>query len=128
MKNKYLFLDDIRQPYEAGNYMYPIDIRKTYRLEEWEIVRNYQEFCKWIEDNGIPYCVSFDHDLADIHYNPEYQRESFSYHEQTGYDCALFLIKYCIDNKLELPIYYCHSMNPVGKTNILELLNKFKNK
>jgi len=35
-------------------------------------------------------------------------------------------VDYCIDNNLKLPEYYCHSMNPVGKNNILSVLNQFK--
>lgn len=41
-----------------------------------------------------------------------------SYCEKTGYECAKWLVSYCIDNKLKLPSYYVHSMNPVGAENI----------
>ena len=34
-------------------------------------------------------------------------------------------IRDCLDNNLKCPEYYCHSMNPVGKENILNLLNSF---
>ena len=46
-----LYLDDIRNPKTDG----------------WIIVRSYNEFIKWIEVNGIPDEISFDHDLAHEH-------------------------------------------------------------
>lgn len=121
-----LYLDDIRQPYETGNYMNPVELRKQYRLEDWIIVRNYNEFVKYIQNNGLPNKVSFDHDLADVHYDPNTWKESFKYHEETGYDCAKWMCEYCLENSLPLPEYYCHSMNPTGKENILGILNNYK--
>ena len=121
-----LYLDDIRQPYETGNYINPVEFRKQYRLEEWVIVRNYDEFIKYIQNNGLPTKVSFDHDLAHIHYDPDTWTESFQYHEETGLDCAKWMCNYCLDNGLPLPEYYCHSMNPTGKENILGILDNYK--
>ena len=54
----------------------------------------------------------------------EYQ-EKQQYKEKTGLECAKWLIDYCIDNKQKLPNYLCHSQNPVGKDNILGLLDNF---
>ena len=54
----------------------------------------------------------------------EYQ-EKQQYKEKTGLECAKWLIDYCIDNNQELPNYLCHSQNPVGKDNILGLLDNF---
>ncbi|MDP9961886.1 cyclic-phosphate processing receiver domain-containing protein [Chryseobacterium lathyri] len=68
---------------------------------------------------GLPEMISFDHDLADIHY---LKPDSDEYAEKTGYECAKWLIEYCMDHYLDLPKFYCHSMNPVGKENILSLL------
>ena len=114
-----LFLDDVRQPMAMAP-------NPLYTMEEWIVVKNFEEFVGYITDNGLPEMVSFDHDLADIHYNPSTQQESFQYRERTGYDCAKWLVAYCMaENKL-LPKYLCHSANPVGKENILILLNNFK--
>lgn len=123
-----LFLDDIRQPWEAGNYMYPVEVRSLYRLKEWIIVRNYKEFVHCINENGLPNLVSFDHDLADIHYDPATWTESFKYQEETGYDCAKWLVDYCIENTLKLPNFLVHSMNPVGRDNIKRYLENYKQK
>ncbi len=121
-----LFLDDIRQPWEAGNYMLPVDVRKFYRLYDWVIVRNYKEFVETITEKGLPDLVSFDHDLADIHYDPTTWTESFSYEEETGYDCAKWMVNYCMENHLPMPNYLVHSMNPTGAENILRYLNNYK--
>lgn len=107
---KKLYLDDIRIP----------------KTEGWDIVRNYDEFTAWIKLNGLPDVISFDHDLADIHYDPSTWTQSFTYLEKTGLDCAKWLVWYCIDNKLKLPTYFCHSANPVGKENILKLLRNYE--
>lgn len=122
-----LYLDDVRQPYQSGDYMYPVDIRKIYRLEDWIIVRSYKEFIAKIENDGLPLKVSFDHDLADVHYDPDTYRESFEYHEETGYDCAKWMCNYCLENGLPVPEYYCHSQNPTGKDNILGILKNYEN-
>lgn len=127
MKN--IFLDDIRQPYEVGNYIFPVALREQYRKEEWLIVRNYDEFCQAIRNN-YPYIskVSFDHDLAEIHYDPSTWQEGFIYDEKTGLDCAKFLIDYWQnenDAKVEFPQCYVHSCNPVGAENIKNLLNNY---
>lgn len=83
---------------------------------KWIIVRTYTEFIGWIIQNGLPHYISFDHDLSDIE----------STQEKTGYDCALWLVDYCLNHQLQCPEWYCHSMNPVGKTKIMGLLEQFK--
>jgi hypothetical protein len=120
--NYKLFLDDFRDPRDAFFYKgFPI------YNDEWIVVRNYNEFIKAIEERGIPEAVSFDHDLADAHYNQptqiDYNDES---QEKTGYHCAKWLINYCIDNKKELPaIILVHSFNPAGSQNIWSLFNTY---
>ena len=124
MNNKYnLFLDDdpSRIPHKLNWIELP--------LVEWVIVRTYDEFVKYIERNGLPTRVSFDHDLADNHYQ-EYHRadqydKQLNYNnckEKTGYHAALFLAEYCIKNKFNIPQYFIHSMNYMGKQNILSIL------
>ena len=98
-------------------------------------VKSYNEFIEWITKNGLPDGIAFDHDLADEHYVPEkywgnYEKdkeyqESQNYKEKTGYDCALWLTEYCMDNKLKLPKFSSHSANPVGRENIEKLLVSF---
>lgn len=95
----------------------------------WVIVRNYNEFVECISKYGIPMMVSFDHDLAEQHYQ-EYHRanetdKTINYNntkEKTGYHAAQFLAEYCISNKLKLPEYFIHSMNYMGKLNIKSVM------
>jgi hypothetical protein len=117
-EKKYLFLDDVRMPYEVGDYISPVELKAMYRKENWQIVRSYDEFVAWILNNGLPDVVSFDHDIADAHYNPDTWTESFKYQEKTGYDCAKWLTEFCMHECWDLPEYHVHSMNPVGAENI----------
>jgi len=118
-----LFLDDIRVPNEVFAYT-NADI---YLLDNWVIVRKYNEFVECIKKNGIPETISFDHDLADIHYNYQNVIDYDGYTEKTGYDCAKWLIYYCLDNDLDLPTtILIHSMNIVGVENIKSLFNTYK--
>jgi hypothetical protein len=114
----FLFLDDIREPEHAFEYTK----QEMFLKQKWEVVRNFDEFKNHIEANGMPSFISFDHDLADTHYTPEHLHK-----EKTGYECAMWLVDYCMDNNLHLPKYYCHSMNPVGKDKIVGLLRSFQN-
>lgn len=128
---KKLYLDDFRIPKLSFDYTNNI----IYNDKDWDIVTNYDEFVNYIQKNGLPDLISFDHDLADEHYTPaiywniyekskEYQ-EKQQYKEKTGLECAKWLIEYCIDNNQKIPNYLCHSQNPVGKDNILGLLDNF---
>ena len=64
-----LFLDDIRHPYDCISYMPSPGIYSKYL---WKTVRNYDEFVSFITQNGLPDLISFDHDLSDIDYYPEW--------------------------------------------------------
>jgi hypothetical protein len=109
----------------VANYILPVQLRPQYLKEQWDIVRNYDEFVQVIKDNGLPLKISFDHDLADIHYDPKTWREGFKYHEKTGLDCAKWLIDFIMDHETKLPLIFVHSQNPVGKERILNLFNNF---
>ena len=123
-----LFLDDIRVPKDVTW----VDIG----LGPFVIVRNYNEFVNYITKNGLPSFISYDHDLAEIHYrqsmyNPDkhynqyYDNGTFD-KEKTGLHCARWLVEYCIDHKLKLPDYTVHSFNPIGKENIISYLESAK--
>jgi len=132
-----IFLDDIRDPLDTFHYMKdPI----IYRLKKWVIIRSYDDFVKVITNNfnkGIfPELISFDHDLGMISYEinantlnnmtDEEKIEKFGYAEKTGYDCAKWLVEFCMDNDLTLPDFRIHSQNPVGGKNINDFLTNFK--
>ena len=116
-----LFLDDVRSPEDCFGYVKAYGIRPDVYTGDWKIVRDYKAFVSFIENNGIPEEVSFDHDLAYIHYDPETWKEGFEYMEETGYDCAKWLVQHCQEKGVDLPKCYCHSMNPIGR----ERINRF---
>lgn len=93
-----LYLDDIRTPKSEG----------------WTIVRNHDEFVNWIEKNGLPEEISFDHDLGIS--------------DKNGYDSAKWLCDYCWTNGLPIPSWNVHSANPVGRDNIIQILKSFERK
>lgn len=124
---KRLFLDDVRHPYECVLYMSGrIGEQVKIYHEEWTIVKNYNGFVEYITKFGLPDIISFDHDLAEIHYDPSTWTEGYVYNEKTGYDCAKWLCDYCAENSLELPQYTVHSMNPSGTDNIMKYLKNFE--
>lgn len=128
-KYYHLFLDDERYPKDVVWLELP--------MVAWTIVRNYKQFVETIQRDGLPQTVSFDHDLADEHYQ-EYHvahdekmlsKGTFRYDkmkEKTGYHCAQWLAQYCVDKNLPIPVYYCHTMNPIGKQNMVSVLESAK--
>lgn len=88
--------------------LYLDDLRET--PKDYLRVYNYAEFVKWVNEHGLPDFISFDHDLGE---------------GETGYDCAKFLVEYCLDHQMPLPYFTVHSQNPVGKENIEKLLENF---
>ena len=134
-----VFLDDVRWPKDVFDYTKdPIYVDKT-----WEIVRNYVDFVnlivdKYINSHELPALISFDHDLADEHY--EYNLDNKKkYTEKTGYDCAKWFVDHFYDKnpealtkhrmfrgtKIEFPNVYVHSANPIGASNIMGYINNF---
>lgn len=115
-----LFLDDERFPRQVSWVWLP-----THHDPDWVIVRNYNDFVDCITKNGLPEFIAFDHDLALEHYKhvdasrpPQYD----AYAEKTGYDAAKWLKRYCEAAARPIPPYVVHSMNPVGRENIKNLL------
>lgn len=92
-----LFLDDIRPAPDAT----------------WTIARTYDEAVAIVDVHGFPDTVSFDHDLGDD--------------IMTGVSFARFLVDLDLD-KATMPAsftYTVHSANPVGRDNIVGLLDRY---
>ncbi len=128
--SKLLFLDDYREPIDCAKYMYRKGVDCKIYHEQWNIVRSYGQFVKWITENGLPEFISFDHDLGDVEELKEDLpvEEWFDLEnnrEYNGMDCAKWLVEYCMDNKLQLPKYAVHSANPAGTENIEGLFLSF---
>lgn len=130
-----LWLDDVRDPLK-NDWLNFSPIPQPYRVK-W--VTCYNDFVLWIEMNGLPDGICFDHDLG-VEYHWKETHELVSGHtppveheilydnfkEKTGYHCAKWLVDYCLDNKLSLPKWNIQSANPVGKENIRMLLTNFE--
>lgn len=125
-----IFLDDVRDPKDCLSYMYRrIGTLNPIYGEEWLIVRNYDQFIKVITNHFDQIThVSFDHDLADEHYNPQMFNNNGDYNhlydnfkEKSGLECAIWMKKFYDENDKKLPIMFVHSMNPVGTQNIINV-------
>lgn len=92
-----LYLDDIRTPQGSG----------------WVVVRSYDEAVSYVQANGFPQAVSFDHDLGEA--------------VPTGMDFARWLVEQDLDHN-SMPDNFefnVHSANPVGRDNITGLLSVY---
>lgn len=76
-------------------------------------VKDYDSFVDQVKVFGkdISNCiVHFDHDLGG---------------KKDGYDCAKWLIDWCIENKYPAPDYDIQSANPVGRENIESIFKTY---
>lgn len=128
-----VFLDDKRIPEECIKHMHlSIGKLNSIYLEDWTVVRNYLEFTKVISENiDIITHISFDHDLGDDQFDnlrlKGFSKKKIRYLKQqcsSGYDCAKWMKEFYKKRETSLPIIFVHSMNPVGKENIIKLFNK----
>lgn len=103
---KKLFLDDIRT------------IEMVYDKSEekdFDIVRTYDAFVEYIEDNGLPKFISFDNDLG---------LGEDGKVAQDGYAAAKWLV-YKSGLDLSCLEYNVHSANPVAAEQIRGLLDNY---
>ncbi len=98
-----LYLDDLRVPSEEFDF----------------IARSYEEAIGVIQEHGCMNYISFDHDLgADDEEQPL----------KSGFDFAKWLVEADINGTYPLAkdfTYKVHSQNPVGKANIIALLDGY---
>jgi hypothetical protein len=117
-------LDDIRSMSDVRKYTKLPDVPN----EHWVVVRSYNELVDCINKLGLPTFVSLDHDLNDAHYSHGLRGDNIPYDqyaEKTGYDCAKWLVDYCMKKGVKHPPYVVHSMNPVGKQNIISYVESY---
>ena len=143
MNNKArIYLDDIRTPISPNNAW--VD-----GIEEWTVVRNYEEFVAKVLELGLSNIelISLDHDLGDTAMNeyfknvsPNYQLNYDNIEEKTGFDCCKWIINHFYDtnpkrvnmsrlDKKQYPIKFpevvIHSANPIGSANMMGYINNF---
>ena len=115
-----IYLDDMRVPTDNS----------------WTIVRNYDQFVKFIcslDSLEKIEVISLDHDLGkqamDEFFNNVISKYYIDYNnikdEYTGLDCAKFLVNFAILKKQKLPKIGVHSANPVGSANIMGYINAY---
>ena len=109
-----LFLDDNRIPTDVTW----VNLPKC----SWVVVKNYKSFRETIWNMGIPKFITYDHDLADCHYGHGLKGDEILY---DGYDCAKFLVNECNKLGVKHPPYIVHSMNPIGKQNIISYVESY---
>lgn len=85
-------------------FLYLDDIRNP-KLNSLYIVRNYEDCIDYLKNNTV-YFLSLDHDLGE---------------EKTGYDVAKFLVQ----EGIEIEHINIHSANPVGRDNIIQLIQRY---
>ena len=98
-----MYLDDIREPKDSYDV----------------IVRSYEEAVMFVQKNGIPSYISFDHDLGCEDTGEILKR---------GYDFAKWLVDMDIENIYKFPdnfSFNIHSANPIGRNNINSILNNY---
>lgn len=129
---KLLWLDDMRNPLEDD---WLEQYAPQFSDKEGVVwVKNYDDFVNYIKENGMPYMIAFDHDLGEDVAKEKVKkgmskRQARIQKKETmsGFECAKWLVDYCIDNTIELPQWTVQSVNPVGKDNINGLLNNYRN-
>lgn len=109
--NTLLWIDDLRDPM-SGDWIKKYSPIGNNVNVIW--IKTYKDFCKWIDKYGLPAAVCFDHDLGDT-----------SNDEKTGYDCAKYLVDYCIDNNCDIPKFAIQSDNGPGRKNIQTYLDNY---
>lgn len=101
-----LWVDDARNPME-NDWLNFSPIGKNCKTV-W--AQSYQEAIDFLEKEW-PDAICLDHDLGE---------------EKSGYDIAKFIVEKCINKGKTLPSFASQSANPVGRENILSLLQNFK--
>lgn len=120
---KYLFLDDERIPSD-------VTWIKIANTTDWQIVRSFNAAVSWVQENGFPEVISFDHDLGYEKFETTDTGliiVTDATEEKSGYDFAKFLIEYDIQtNSMPLDFKFTvHSMNPIGSRNIQSILDNY---
>lgn len=128
-----IYLDDVRTPV----------------ADDWNIVRNYDEFVAKVLELGLPNIklISLDHDLGDTamseyfkNVSPNYELNYDNITEKTGLDCVKWLINHFYDTNpkrvnmsrsdkknypIKFPEVVVHSANPIGSANMMGYINNF---
>ena len=124
MKKYRIYLDDIRTP---------VSFAWVDGIEEWTVVRSYDEFVQKVNSVGLENIelISLDHDLGDSAMQEwlygvvkNYTINYDNINEKTGYDCAKWLVNQWMDGKPIVRVV-THSANAIGSANIMGYINNY---
>lgn len=104
-KKSVYWVDDTRNP---EDYFTPDELDYYYNVF-W--LKDFDMFKFYIEHLDMPDIVYLDHDLGE---------------GKNGYDCVKFLVEFCDENSLDLPVVKTQSANPVGVKNILSYVESYR--
>lgn len=126
-----LWLDDIRNPMDTQVDWLAYSPIGRYPYVVW--VKSYDEFVKFITENGLPDGICFDHDLGKATEKEllakgvsKQEARKRKGEEKNGYDCAKWLVDYCLDRDLDIPPFGLQTSNPVGRESISSLLSNYR--
>ena len=119
MKKHNIYLDDVRTPID---------------LDDWTVVRSYEEFVAKITEIGLENIglISLDHDLGDsamaewhknVYHNYTLNYDNIT--EKTGMDCTKWLVEQWLNGALACRVMV-HSANAVGSANMMGYINNYK--
>jgi hypothetical protein len=116
---KRIYLDDVRTPVD---------------VENWVVVRNYEEFVDKVNEIGLENIelISLDHDLGDsamrewhvnVYRNYELNYDNIT--EKTGMDCTKWLVEKWLDGSPVVEVVV-HSANAIGSANMMGYINNYR--
>ena len=114
-KDPIYFLNQKEKPRADGKPTSGSIVRNWYKQNmngveiQWTAVQNFEQFKNYIETKGVPDFVSLDHDLGDEPSNNIKKNNGERF--ESGADCALFLVSYCLRSGIPIPKNYIHSAN-----------------
>jgi hypothetical protein len=98
----FLFLDDLRNPVDAGF--------RDSTARGFVVARSTVEAIALVRDKGMPKLMSLDHDLG-------------------GADTSMVFLRWLSrefwDGHMTVPEYHIHSQNPVGRQNIAAFMSSW---
>jgi hypothetical protein len=114
--------------------IYLDDVRTPVDMENWVVVRNYEQFVDKINEIGLENVelISLDHDLGDtamaewhknVYHNYELNYDNIT--EKTGMDCTKWLVEKWMDGAPVVDVVV-HSANAIGSANMMGYINNYR--
>lgn len=105
MKKVVIFIDDTR---DIKNY---VDCTNCNGYQATDYNKFIYLLNSLYESYGQIDEIWFDHDLGEF--------------SLSGYDCAKYLVSFCINHNMKLPSWHIQSSNPAGRKNIDSYLKSY---